>query len=165
MHGFLHSREGGWFCSLRLTNTYGPRHQMKSPKQGFLGWFVRTAMDGGAISVFGDGSQVRDFNHVSDVVSAFLLCAGNDSCNGEAYNLGGQAASVLEAANLAVNAAGKGEVKLAPYPEGHKKVEGGNHVADISKLKKQTGWIPKIKLESGLSEMISFYRKNKDHYW
>lgn len=164
-HGFLHARGGGWFCSLRLTNTYGPRHQMRSPHQGFLGWFVRRALEGKTLEVYGDGKQVRDFNHVSDVVSAFLLCAGKEACNSQAYNLGGQSATVLEIANMVVGIAGSGKVKLAPYGEGHKAVEIGRYVADTGKIRKEAGWGPKMPLSQGLSGMVEFYRKNREHYW
>src|ERR671924_2131460 len=60
-------------CSLRLTNTYGPRMQMRHPRQGFVPWFVRLAVDGGEIELFGGGESLRDFNEVEDVVAAFLL--------------------------------------------------------------------------------------------
>ena len=58
--------------SLRLTNTYGPRQLIRHNRQGFIGWFVRQAAFGEEIQIFGDGAQKRDFNHVDDVVDAFL---------------------------------------------------------------------------------------------
>src|SRR4029453_2508611 len=58
--------------SLRLTNTYGPRHSMKSSEQSFLNWFVRLAIDGRTIQVFIPGTQKRDFNYIDDVTEAFL---------------------------------------------------------------------------------------------
>ena len=76
-------------CSLRLTNVYGPRQLIRHNRQGFIGWFVRLALDGGEIQVFGDGSQVRDFVHVDDVCDAFLRAGASDAVNGEVFNVGG----------------------------------------------------------------------------
>jgi UDP-glucose 4-epimerase len=59
-------------CSLRLTNTYGPRQLIRHNRQGFIGWFMRKAVLGETIEVFGDGAQRRDFDYVDDVVDAFL---------------------------------------------------------------------------------------------
>ena len=59
-------------CSLRLTNVYGPRQLIKHNRQGFIGWFIRLAVEGRDIEIYGDGSQMRDFVYVDDVVEAFL---------------------------------------------------------------------------------------------
>ena len=59
-------------CSLRLTNVYGPRQLIKHNRQGFIGWFIRLALEGREIQVFGDGSQLRDFVYVDDAADAFL---------------------------------------------------------------------------------------------
>ncbi len=48
-------------CSLRLTNVYGPRQLIKHNRQGFIGWFIRLALENREMQVFGDGSQMRDF--------------------------------------------------------------------------------------------------------
>ena len=59
-------------CSLRLTNVYGPRQLIKHNRQGFIGWFIRQAIEGAEIQIFGDGTQLRDFVYVDDAVDAFL---------------------------------------------------------------------------------------------
>src|ERR671914_1017740 len=66
-------------CSLRLTNVYGPRQLIKHNRQGFIGWFIRLALEGGEIEIFGDGSQVRDFVYVDDAADAFMLAGATDS--------------------------------------------------------------------------------------
>ncbi len=85
----LYSKVYGMKCvSLRLTNTYGPRQHLHGEKQGFAGIFIRRAIDGEEIKVFGDGKQLRDFNYIDDVVDAFLLATDNDQVYGNVYNLG-----------------------------------------------------------------------------
>ena len=54
--------------SLRMTNTYGPRHQMRHSRQGVLNYFIRQIMEGETVQLFGDGKQIRDVNYIDDVV-------------------------------------------------------------------------------------------------
>jgi hypothetical protein len=61
---------------LRLTNTYDPRVLVRNNRQTFIGWFIRQALDGEEIPVFGDGQQLRDATYSDDVIDALLLCPG-----------------------------------------------------------------------------------------
>ena len=63
-------------CSLRLTNVYGPRQLIKHNRQGFIGWFIRTAIEDKTIQIYGDGSQLRDLVFVDDAADARLQRAG-----------------------------------------------------------------------------------------
>jgi len=152
--------------SLRLTNTYGPRHQMKHSKQGYLNWFVRLAMEGREIPIYGDGAQKRDFNYVDDVVDALLAAAATDKTNGEVYNIGsGSPISVLDSLEAVIKIAKKGSCKVIPFPPEKQKIEIGDYYADYSKFNKVTGWAPKVRFEDGLTNTIAFYEKNKKYYW
>ena len=79
-------------CSLRLTNVYGPRQLIKHSRQGFIGWFIRLAIENRTIPIYGDGSQLRDFVYVDDAADAFLRAGASDACNGEVFNVGGDEA-------------------------------------------------------------------------
>ena len=79
-------------CSLRLTNVYGPRQLIRHNRQGFIGWFIRLAIEDGTIQIYGDGSQLRDFVYVDDAADAFLRAGASDACNGEVFNVGGDRA-------------------------------------------------------------------------
>ena len=87
-HLVYHSVYGIRASSLRLTNTYGPRQLIRHNRQGFIGWFMRQATLGEEILLFGDGLQKRDFNHVDDVVDAFLRAGAMDAADGQVFNLG-----------------------------------------------------------------------------
>src|SRR6187431_1790675 len=76
-------------CSLRLTNVYGPRQLLKHNRQGFIAWFIRLAIEGGEIQIYGDGSQLRDFVYVDDAADAFLRAGASEACNGQVLNVGG----------------------------------------------------------------------------
>jgi len=153
-------------CSLRLTNTYGPRHHMRTSRQGVLSWFIRLALEGKTIELFGGGSQQRDFSYVGDVVEALLLAAATEEANGEVFNIGsGEPVSLKEVAELACLVAGSGAVAMAPFPPDKKKIEIGNYCADISKSKRILKWEPMTPLREGLEQTIAFYRRHQQHYW
>ena len=153
-------------CSLRLTNTYGPRHHMRTSRQGVLSWFVRLALEGKEIQLFGGGEQQRDFNYVDDVVEAFLLAAASDAANGEVFNIGaGVPVSLRQAAESCVKIAGTGSVVPVEFPPDKKRIEIGNYYADASKAERILGWRPRTSLREGLARTVEFFRQHRDHYW
>jgi len=152
-------------CSLRLTNTFGPRHQMKHPRQGVLNWFLRQIIDGQEIKLFGTGEQIRDINYIDDVVEAFLLCGASDKVWGEVYNLGGIPVSLKEFVSQAIKVNKKGKFRTVEFPEERKKIEIGDYVADYSKITKVIGWKPRTKLADGIKKTLEYYKKYKKYYW
>ena len=153
-------------CSLRLTNTYGPRHHMRTSRQGVLSWFIRLAIEGREIELFGGGEQGRDFNYVDDVVDAFLLAAAADAANGAAFNVGsGEVVSLRKAAELCVEISGSGSIRAVEFPSDKKKIEIGSYCADCSKIKSVLGWEPRTPLREGMKRTIDFFRKHWRHYW
>lgn len=151
--------------TLRMTNTYGPRHQMKHSRQGVLNWFLRLLIDEETVHLFGDGSQIRDINYVDDVVEALLLVAKESRTNGQVYNLGGQPLTLMEFVKLAIKVLGRGKFNLVKFPNNRKDIEIGNYVADIKKIREEVGWQPRILPEQGISEAIEYYLHNKKYYW
>jgi UDP-glucose 4-epimerase len=164
-HFLFHNVYGLKVTSLRLTNTYGPRHLMMHGKLGFVNWFIRLAMDGEKIKVF-DGSQIRDLNFIDDVVKALIIVAVNEKTNGEIFNLGsGKPISILDLTKLIIKIVGNGNYEQISYPRERKKIEIGDYIANISKIKNSVGWRPETSLKEGLKKTIEFYRLNKKNYW
>jgi UDP-glucose 4-epimerase len=153
-------------ASLRLTNTYGPHLLLKHDRQGFITTFIRLALDGAPIKVFGDGSQLRDFTYVSDAVDAFLAVGLTDEAFGQALNVGGiEPVSLLDVASLCQELADKGgTVEAVPWPPERKKIDIGSIYVDHSKLTNLTGWEPRVDLREGLAETLAFYRQHGEHY-
>lgn len=152
--------------SLRLTNTYGPRLLMKHNRQGFIGWFVRQAIDNEEIKIFGDGKQIRDFNFVNDVVDALLLAGAKDEANGKIYNLGSnERLSLLEFVKILTDICGTGSYTIVLFPEEKKKIDIGDYYGDFSKINDKLGWKPHTSIREGLSKMVEYYRKYKNYYW
>jgi len=164
-HLVYHQVYGIRASSLRLTNTYGPRQLIRHNRQGFIGWFIRKAALGEKIEIFGDGSQKRDFNHVDDVVDAFLRAGATDAVDGRVFNLGAETpVSLLDLVRLLVEVAGGGEYTLVPFPEERKRIDIGDFYADTSLVRQTLGWSPTIPLKRGLEETIAFYRERREHY-
>lgn len=153
--------------SLRLTNTYGPHLLMKHDRQGFITTFLRLAVHGETIRVFGDGSQLRDFTYVSDAVEAFLAIACADGAYGRAFNVGGlEPVSLLEVARLCHEAAGAGgTVETVPWPPDRERIDIGSIYVDHSRLTALTDWRPAVTLPDGLSRTVAFLQEHGEHYW
>ena len=153
-------------CSLRLTNTYGPRMRIKDARQTFLGIWIRNLLEGKPILVFGDGTQLRDFNFVDDVVDALILCALDERANGQIFNTGGlERISLHELADLLIEVNnGQGHYEIVPFPDDRKAIDIGDYYSDYKLLKKSMGWSPKITLKEGLVLTLEYYKKNLQHY-
>jgi UDP-glucose 4-epimerase len=165
-HLVYHSVYGIRSCSLRLTNTYGPRQLIKHNRQGFIGWFIRQAVRGEEIQLFGDGQQKRDFDYVDDVVDALLRAGAMEAADGEVFNLGGEApVALIDLAKMLVEIAARGgSYRLVPFPPDRKKIDIGDFYADTTKIRTTLGWQPRVPLRDGLARTIDYYREHAGHY-
>ncbi|MBI3400523.1 MAG: NAD-dependent epimerase/dehydratase family protein [Acidobacteria bacterium] len=152
-------------CSLRLTNVYGPRQLIRHNRQGFIGWFIRLAIENKPIQIYGDGSQLRDFVYVDDAADAFLRAGASDDCNGDVFNVGGdRPISHRDLTTLLVDVAGSGTVQYVDWPPDKKAIDIGSFYADSTRFTRTTGWTPATSLANGLRQTIAFYRQHGAHY-
>ena len=152
-------------CSLRLTNVYGPRQLLRHNRQGFIGWFIRLAIEDQEIQIFGDGSQVRDFVYVDDASDAFLRAGATDACNGEVFNVGGsEPISHKDLVELLIDVAGTGRYKMVEWPAEKKAIDIGSFYADSSKFTALVGWQPRVNLREGLGRTVAYYREHLPRY-
>lgn len=164
-YGVYHQVYGMRCTSLRLTNTYGPRQHLRDNKQGFVGIFLRLALNGEPIRIFGDGSQLRDFNYVDDVVCAFIVATGRPELHGLAFNLGHpQKYSLLEFVEILSQFADF-SFETVPFPADHKAIDIGDYYADFELFQSKVGWTPKISLKEGLSRTVEYFREHGTKYW
>jgi UDP-glucose 4-epimerase len=151
---------------LRITNTFGPRHQMMHDEYGVFNWFIRKAMDNETIHVFGDGRILRDYLFIDDLVDSLLLVAQCEKSYGEVFNVGsGVPLNFYELAKIIIKTAGSGNTDFTEFTKERKALEPGDYYADISKISKLIDWKPKIPLEEGIKKTLSYYKKNKKYYW
>ena len=153
-------------CALRLTNTYGPGMRVRDARQTFLGIWLRNAIQGKPISVYGDGSQLRDFNYVDDAVDALLAAAAGPQAEGEVFNLGSEEVISLKAlAEKLIALHGSGRYEIVPFPVDRKAIDIGDYYSDFGKVRAALGWSPKVPLEEGLRRTLDFYARHGGHYW
>lgn len=153
-------------CALRLTNTYGPRMRVKDARQTFLGIWIRNVIQGKPVLVYGDGSQLRDFNYVDDAVDALLAAAGDPASEGQVFNLGSEEVISLRALAeklIALNGSGRHEV--VPFPAERKVIDIGDYYSDFGKIRAALGWSPKVSLDEGLKRTLDYYVRHGSHYW
>jgi UDP-glucose 4-epimerase len=166
MYHLLYSRIFGvQCCCLRLSNVFGPRHQMSDSRQGFIHWFIRLALSGEDVEVFGDGTQQRDFVYIDDAVEAILQAAVEPLCYDEAFNIGiGAPMSIDEIAARIAEKTGCA-YSLVPFPQEFLSVEIGDLYLDVSKFKGVTDWEPAVDFDAGLDATLDFYKEYGDRYW
>ena len=138
---------------LRMSCIAGP-HQHGNEDQGWVAHFLRSALSGQAVTIYGDGKQVRDVLYVGDLLEAIELVRLNlPSCAGQIYNIGGgaeNAVSLLELMQLISTSTGKAlHVSFAPGRTGDQPA----YVTDYTKLHGHTGWRATTSVAETLSKM------------
>ena len=129
----------------------------------FLGIWIRLLLENRPFSVWG-GDQLRDFNHVDDVVDALMLAVSSDAAAGQIFNLGGSQILTLRAlADMLVEANGGGTYDVQQFPEERKRIDIGDYYADFTRFG-ELGWTPRVPLAKGLAETIEFYRSRLPRY-
>jgi UDP-glucose 4-epimerase len=145
---------------VRLFNTVGPR---QTGQYGMvIPTFVKQALAGRPITVYGDGSQTRCFCHVSDVIGAFLKLMDHPEAVGQVYNIGSdEEVSIAELAERVRSLTGsESELVRVPYSEAY---EAGfedmpRRVPDISKVGESIGFRPTRTLDQILADVIAFQK-------
>ncbi|HMA16914.1 MAG TPA: NAD-dependent epimerase/dehydratase family protein, partial [Thermoanaerobaculia bacterium] len=151
---------------LRLTNIYGPRAQMKHSHFGVVNWFVRLALDEKAIPIFGTGRILRDFLYVDDCAEALLAAAVEPAAVGEIINVGNDRPSTfLKVAEILRELVPGVEIVFTDFTPERRAQEPGDFVSDISKIRRLTGWSPKVDLRDGLARTVEFYRERRADYF
>jgi nucleoside-diphosphate-sugar epimerase len=146
----------------RLFNTVGPRqtgqYGMVVPN------FVRQALSGEPITVFGDGKQSRCFTHVSDVVRALIGLMDHEAAYGHVFNIGNNVEISMNdlAKQVREMCGSKSEIVLVPYEKAyeHGFEDMPRRVPDLSKIKKAISWNPTIPLNQILTDVIEYERRS-----
>jgi CDP-paratose 2-epimerase len=147
----------------RQSCIYGPR-QFGIEDQGWVAWFVIAAVMGQPITIYGDGKQIRDLLHVSDLIQAYDLAVEKiDVAAGKVYNLGGGSSNTLaiwtEFGPMLEELTGRTiPVGRGDWRPGDQKV----FVADIRKAARELGWTPKVSVEEGVRKLFEWVRENRN---
>jgi UDP-glucose 4-epimerase len=151
--------------SLRISNTYGPRAQIRHKGYGIINYLIRMAILNEVITVFEPGTQTRDCIYVDDVVDSMILAAQSHKSNGEVFFVGSSKdVMFIDLVKLIIKIAGNGRWKFVPWPSERKSIEVGDISINIDKIQKLLGWYPKTTLEEGLKRTIGFYNERLYEY-
>lgn len=153
--GYLHTIGGRWHIetvALRIFNAYGPGQAIPPTHPPVIPQFVRQILGGGSVVVHGDGSQVRDYVYVDDVVRALIAAATAQNVNRQIINIGtGVGTSVNQLIAVIEKVTGR-QAKVIVNPS----VSGGvsSLVADTGRARVLLGYEPQVTLEQGLAWLI-----------
>ena len=138
---------------VRIFNTYGPRMQINDGR--VVPNFMKQALHGEDLTVYGDGNQTRSFCYVSDEIDGFLRLSKSDEHL--PVNIGNpNEFTILECAQLVLKVTGsKSRIRYEPLPQDDPK----QRRPDITKARQLLGWEPKIDLEAGLRLSLEYFKK------
>ena len=144
---------------LRFSNVYGPGSVHKS---SVVAKFIRHALFGEPLEIYGDGAQTRDFIYIDDLINAVLLAASTPDIGGEAFQIAtNRETTVVEMAEKLIatfKAYGVPEIRLI---NGEARLgEVKRNFSDTKKARLRLGWQPNVNLEEGLNKTV-FYFLNK----
>ena len=147
----------------RLFNTVGPRqtgaYGMVLPR------FVRQALRGDDLTVYGNGTQSRCFAHVLDVVHGMVLLLDADGASGRAFNIGaGTETPIVELAGRVIDRTGSdSKIRLVPYEQAYDDgfEELGRRKPDTTALEELTGWSPSRTVDDAIDDVIAYERRTR----
>ena len=156
----LHAEHGAQVVVTRLFNVIGPR---QTDRYGMvLPTFVRQALTGQDLTVFGNGTQMRCFLHVSDAVHALLLLADAEGCSGRVFNVGSteEVAVIALAGRVTERTGSNSAIRLVPYAEAYGPgfEELGRRRPDTGELEAFTGWLPSRTLDEAIDAVAAYER-------
>ena len=130
--------------------------------QGWVAWFMIAALSGQAVTIYGDGKQVRDLLYIDDLLDAYDLAVSHiDVAAGEVFNIGGGSLRSLSVwaefgPLLQDLAQRKISVQFKDWRQGDQKV----YISDVTKLQAKLNWEPRINPDKGLAELFQWLRKH-----
>lgn len=143
----------------RTSNVYGPHPNGKFSGYNVINHFIDLATRNKTLTIYGQGEQERDYLYIDDMIEAFLLTL-NSRPKGQIYNLGyGHAIKFKDMAKLIIKMIGKGKLRFVEWPTDLKDVETGSYISDISKIKKDFNFQPKVNFDEGIAKTIEQYQK------
>ncbi len=146
---------------MRQSCIYGPR-QFGVEDQGWVAWFIIATVLGHALTIYGDGKQVRDILHVQDLVELFHLVYENiDRVKGMAFNVGGGAANQMSLLELVDFLGEWSGARLNPAFDDWRPGDQKIYVSDINRVKEYLGWEPRIGKEEGVRALWDWVKANR----
>ena len=153
-------------CSLRLTNVYGPRQLIRHNRQGFIGWFIRLALEGREIEIFGDGSQMRDFVYVDDAADAFLRAGASEACQRPGVQRRRIASRSRTKISPRCSSTSRAPDRFVTCRGRQKRRPSTSAASTPTRHASATavGWEPQVPLREGFARTLAYYRAHASAY-
>jgi nucleoside-diphosphate-sugar epimerase len=149
------------YAIARVTNPYGPGQPFERASYGVVNRMIQLALAGETLPIYGDGTQRRDYIYVDEVVEALIALGASEQANGRIYNVGtGVGTRLVDLARTIIDIAGGGRIEFVPWPTLAEKIETGDFVADVSRIRRDLGWTPAVTLEEGLRRTVRSYARS-----
>jgi nucleoside-diphosphate-sugar epimerase len=147
------------YSAARITNPYGPGQPSSRTAYGVINRMIHLAIADRTLTIYGEGTQQRDYVHVDDVASALMTLAAA-AADGRVYNVGtGTGTRMIDLAEQVIALAGGGRIEHVAWPPLAQQIETGDFVADITRIERELGWRPAIALRDGLERTVAHYRR------
>jgi len=150
-HQIASQRRRVSYTICRISNPYGEDPAASSKGYGFVNAMMHRAASGQAITLFGDGRQLRDYIYIEDLTAMLRLCAERTQARNAVLNIGfGASIAIRDAASEIQRAFDGGPIDLCPWPDEYDAVEGGDFVMDVSRARAALGCSPQHDFRTGL---------------
>ena len=150
---------------IRLSNVFGPRASIHSAEFTFNNYFVGLALQNKAITIYGDGKQMRNVIFINDAIKALIQVAQAKETKGETFfAVGDNHYSVAEIAEETAKIMGSGKVNFIQWPKERKATEIGDAILSNTKINEVIGWRPLTNLKEGLLKTKEYFKNNLKHY-
>jgi len=164
-HLVYHRAHGLKTAVVRLTNIFGPRANVRSRDAGVLNYFIGLALQGGGLTIYGEGRQRRNVLFVDDCVEALIAAAVNEAALGRVLFAAGETeCSITDFAQAVMRAMGAGQVEHVPWPDDWKHMDVGDVSISNGRIREVLGWEPRVTLDEGLAKTRDFYRERLADY-
>jgi UDP-glucose 4-epimerase len=142
---------------VRLANNYGPRSNIRSADFGFVNYFVGLALQNRELTVFGDGTQLRNISFVSDSVEALILAALSEKSQGHVFFAVADRQFTVAEISEAITTQIGGELRFVEWPKERKAIEIGDAVISNTSIKSTLNWQPQCDLAEGLVKTREYF--------
>jgi UDP-glucose 4-epimerase len=147
----FHESYGVSSAIVRYSNVYGPAQRWDNPYCGVVAKFLRAAMSGERLEVYGDGEDTRDYTYIDDAVDATLLVAFSSKADGQVFNIGtGRETTVTQLARMIIGVTGAHVETIRIDRRDIDNIR--RRVLNIEKVRRELRWVPRVTLEQGLQK-------------
>ena len=150
--------------TLRFGNVYGPG---SARKLSVVAKFIKKAMDGKPLEIYGDGAQTRDFIYIDDLIDAIILASKKNNIGGETFQIASsKEITISEMTNKLINELKLQGIENVSIKNSSKRIgDVRRNFSDTSKAKNNLGWDAKVDLKKGLFETVKYFlKKDKGAY-